>query len=121
MVGTILHHWLEIEELGDVTLVRLLPRKLLDEYEIRAVGQQLLSLPENGRANVAMDFRNVEYVSSGLTGKLIHLQRKVKANGGKLVLCQLNPPLADMFRRVGLHRLFEIQPTVTEGLQAFEE
>lgn len=120
MVETLLHHWLEIEELGGVTLVRLLPRKLLDEYEIRDVGRQLLSLPESGRANLAVDFGNVEYVTSALTGKLIHLQRKAKANGGKLVLCRLNPSLADMFHRAGLHRLFDIQPSVTEGLQQFE-
>src|SRR5262249_39773444 len=78
---------LEAEEIGDVTVVSFMDRKILDEQNIQVIGEQLFSLvDESGRKKLLLNFSNVEYMSSAALGKLITLNKKVQAAGGQLVL-----------------------------------
>ena len=47
---------------------------------------------------VALDFRNVQYLSSAGFRPLLSLRRKLHEVGGRLVLCGLNPEVANVFR-----------------------
>src|SRR6059058_5967028 len=81
---------LEVEEIGDVTVVNFVDRKILDEQNIQIIGEQLFSLvDEDGRRKILLNFGNVEYLSSAALGKLITLNKKVNAVGGRLILCNI--------------------------------
>jgi hypothetical protein len=45
----------------------------------------------DGRKKLIVDFCNVEYYSSAALGKLITLDKKMKAAKGKLRLCSIRP------------------------------
>src|SRR5208283_4492889 len=49
---------LEVEDIGDVTVVNFVDRKILDEQNIQIIGQQLFSLvDELGRRKVLLNFQ----------------------------------------------------------------
>src|ERR1700751_1227280 len=89
---------LEVEDIGDVTVVSCTDRKILDEQNIQVIGEQLFSLvDELGRRKLLLNFSNVEYLSSAALGKFITLNKKVKAAGGSLILCAIDPQIYEVF------------------------
>ncbi len=85
---------LEVQEKGEVTIVRFVDRKILDESNIQEMGQELFQLiEEENRKNLLLDFTNVEFLSSAALGKLITLDKKVKLHGGRLKLSGIRPQI----------------------------
>ena len=111
---------LEAEEIGDVTVVSFMDRKILDEQNIQIIGEQLFSLvDEVGRRKLLLNFGNVEYLSSAALGKFITLNKKVNAAGGRLILCNIDPQIYEVFEITKLNKLFNIQKEEQAALQAF--
>ena len=111
---------LEVEDIGEVTVVNFTDRKILDEQNIQVIGEQLFSLvDELGRKKLLLNFGNVEYMSSAALGKLITLNKKVQAAGGRLVLCNIDPQIYEVFEITKLNKLFTIHKDEQSGLQAF--
>ena len=111
---------LEVEDIGDVTVVNFVDRKILDEQNIQIIGEQLFSLvDEVGRRKLLLNFGNVEYLSSAALGKLITLNKKLQAAGGRLILCNIDPQIYEVFEITKLDRFFNIQKDEQGGLQAF--
>src|SRR3954451_20647019 len=101
---------LEVEVIGDVTVVNFIDRKILDEQNIQAIGEQLFSLvDQEGVKKMLLNFGNVEYLSSAALGKLITLNKKVAAAKGKLVLCNIDPQIHEVFEITKLDKLFKIK------------
>ena len=112
---------LEVEDYNDVTIVRFTDRKILDEPNIQAIGEQLFSLvDEVGRHRLLLNFDNVEYLSSAALGKLLALDKKVKAVQGRLALCNIDPQIYEVFKITRLSDLFKIYEDEQEALQSFE-
>jgi len=111
---------LEVEDIGDVTVVNFIDKKILDEQNIQIIGEQLFSLvDELGRRKLILNFSNVEYLSSAALGKFITLNKKVNAAGGRLVLCNIDPQIYEVFEITKLNKLFNIQKEEQAALQAF--
>jgi len=111
---------LEVEDIGDVTVVHFTDKKILDEQNIQVIGEQLFSLvDELGRRKIVLNFENVEYLSSAALGKFITLNKKVSAAGGKLMLCSIDPTIYEVFEITKLNKVFNIQKDEQTALQAF--
>lgn len=111
---------LEVEHIGDVTVVNFVDRKILDEQNIQVIGEQLFSLvDEEGMKKILLNFSNVEYLSSAALGKLITLNKKLQQVGGKLILCNIDPQIYEVFEITKLDKFFKIKKEEQEALQAF--
>ncbi len=111
---------LAISEVGDVTVVRFVDRKILDELNIQELGQELFQLVEQDhRAKLLLNFFNVEFLSSAALGKLITLDKKVKAHNGKLKLSNIRPEIYEVFAITRLNKLFDIKDDEADALAAF--
>lgn len=111
---------LEVEDIGDVTVVNFTDKKILDEANIQVIGEQLFRLvDELGRRKLLLNFSNVEYLSSAALGKFITLHKKVTAAGGRLILCSIDPQIYEVFEITKLNKLFNIQKEEQAALQAF--
>lgn len=111
---------LEVQETGDVTVVSFTEKKILDEPNIQAIGEQLYGLVEDsGRKKLLLNFGKVEYLSSAALGKLITLNKKVQAVSGRLALCNIDPTIYEVFEITGLYRVFNIYGDEQEALQSF--
>lgn len=111
---------LEVESIGDVTVVNFVDRKILDEQNIQIIGEQLFSLvDEQGYRKILLNFANVDYLSSAALGKLITLNKKLQAANGKLILCNIDTQIYEVFEITKLDRFFKIEKEEQAALQAF--
>jgi anti-sigma B factor antagonist len=111
---------LEVENIADVTVVNFVDRKILDEQNIQVIGEQLISLVDDeGYTKLLLNFSNVEYLSSAALGKFIALNKKIKAVGGTLVLCNIDSQILEVFEITKLDKVFKIKKDEQEALQAF--
>lgn len=111
---------LDIEDNNDVTVVKFVDKKILDEGNIQIIGNQLFGLvDEDHRGKIVLDFSNVEYLSSAALGKLITMDKKVKAAKGKLRLCNIRADILEVFKITRLDKLFTIFPNQEKALEGF--
>ena len=114
------HERIEVSEVGDITLVHFVDRKILDAVNIQTMGDELFALIESdGRKSLLLDFTNVEFLSSAALNKLIILDKKVKAANGRLKICSLRPEIREVFVITRLNQLFEIKTDEKEAIESF--
>jgi anti-sigma B factor antagonist len=111
---------LKVNQIGDVTVVQFVDRKILDEANIQELGQELFELiEEQGKKDLLLNFLNVEFLSSAALGKLITLDKKVKTHAGRLKLSNIRPEIYEVFKITKLNKLFDIKEDEAEALASF--
>ena len=111
---------LNVEDIGDVTVVNFVDRKILDEQNIQIIGEQLFNLvDELNRKKIVLSFHNVEYFSASGLGKLLTLHSKLSKIGGQLVFCSMISEIFETFEITKLYKLFTIVKDEQRALQAF--
>jgi len=114
------HRRVEVSEIGDVTVVRFVDRKILDTANIQELGDELFGLVEaDNRKSLLLNFSRVEFLSSAALNKLILLDRSVKKHGGRLKLCSLRPEIREVFVITRLNQMFDIYDEEPDALEAF--
>ena len=113
-------HRIKISEVGDVTVVHFQDRKIIDDGSIHEMGEELFALVEqDGRKKILLNFSDVEFLSSGALNKLILLEQRMKAQGGKLKLCCLRPEIQEIFVITRLNNLFDIRDDQADAVEGF--
>jgi anti-sigma B factor antagonist len=111
---------LQVADMDGVAVVQFVDKKILDESNIQEMGQELFQLvEEEKRDKILLNFSSVEFLSSAALGKLITLDKKVKAHGGKLKLTNIRPEIYEVFAITKLNKLFDIQDDEATALHAF--
>ena len=111
---------LDVNEVGDVTVVRFRDHKIIEDVNIQELGQEMFRLVEaDGRERLLLDFSAVDFLSSAALGKLITLDKKMKAHGGALKLAGIRPEIYEVFAITKLNRLFDIRRDEGDALAAF--
>ena len=113
-------HWLEREDFGGVTVVRLKILQILDDAATKDVFDPIYTLSSIGRNQLVLNLGVVEYLASLTLGKLVMLNRKVQAASGRLALCQLTPTVNSILESTRLKSLFSVYATEAEALKSFE-
>jgi anti-sigma B factor antagonist len=108
-----------IREVGDITVINCTENRIVDEMVIHDWGQQLFSLVENNdKTRLVLSFQDVEFLSSAALGKLITLEKKVRAADGLLALCNVAPVIWKAFEMTGLNKKFKCYETEIDALGA---
>jgi len=111
---------LDVNEVGDVTVVRFRDHKIVEDLNIQELGQEMFQLAESEkRGKLVLNFSAVEFLSSAALGKLITLDKKVKAHGGLLKFSNIRPEIYEVFAITKLNRLFDIKDDEADALAAF--
>jgi anti-sigma B factor antagonist len=109
-----------VNEVGDVTVVRFHDHKIIEDINIQELGQEMFRLVEtDGRHKLLLDFSAVDFLSSAALGKLITLDKKMKAHGGTLKLANIRSEIYEVFAITKLNRLFDIRNDEADALAAF--
>ena len=83
---------LDVNEVGDVAVVHFRDHKIVEDVSIQELGAELFQLIEvQNRTKLLLNFSSVEFLSSAALGKLITLDKKMKAHGGMLKLSKYAP------------------------------
>jgi len=114
---------IEIEDVGAVTIVTFLFKRILNEdgIIIGIIGEQFRDLIENQEKKlILVDWSNVELCSGAGLGKLIDLHFGCKKAGGKLVMCKVCKEIMEVFEITKLDKLFKIYDDVSTAKAALE-
>ncbi len=110
---------IDVSDVGEVSVVQFKDRKILDESNIQEMGRELFELVEPKRAKILLNFMNVEFLSSAALGKLITLDKKLKAAKGQLKLSNIRPEIYEVFAITRLNKLFDIHDDEADALATF--
>ncbi|MGL4462504.1 MAG: STAS domain-containing protein [Planctomycetia bacterium] len=116
---------IEVEENDDVTIVKFIDKRILDEQNIQLIGEQLFELVEvDRRRKLLLNFSNVDYLSSAALGRLITLNKKISdkklpGGAGTLRLCSIKPSIKEVFQITRLDKVFKICDTQEDALKTF--
>ncbi len=109
---------LQVEQVGDATVVRFTRRTILDGDTIEAIGARLLAVAAAGDCRkLVVNFDRVESLTSAMLGKLVAVQRKLEAHGGRVAFCKVDPFLLQIFNLV---RLPDLVPICADEQEAIE-
>jgi anti-sigma B factor antagonist len=110
----------DVSQVGDVTVVRFRDHKIVEDISIQQLGQEMFQLVESdNRDKLLLNFSSVDFLSSAALGKLITLDKKMKAHGGTLKLSNIRPEIYEVFAITKLNRLFDIKDDEADALAAF--
>ena len=110
---------IDVADVGEVSVVQFKDRKILDESNSQEMGRELFELVEQKRTKILLNFMNVEFLSSAALGKLITLDKKLKAAKGQLKLSNIRPEIYEVFAITRLNKLFDIHDDEADALATF--
>jgi anti-anti-sigma factor len=90
--------------------------------------EMLAALAVSGVSKVAVDFRNVQYISSTAFRPLLAVRRNLQETGGRIILCGLTKVIGDVFyttRMIGsdgvMKAIFEMEPDEARAVAALNQ
>ena len=111
---------ISIEYAEDATIVTFTDEKILEERDIKALQESIMSVIEQAeRINLILDFGNVRFLSSAVLGLLIRVSKRIYEREGSLKLCSINPKIYEIFKITRLTKTFDIYKdaeSAVEGL-----
>jgi anti-sigma B factor antagonist len=109
----------EREDIGDVTVVRINVRMLMDDEKTEEVfGRIYPIIDDEGRRKLILNFSAIEYFASAAISKLVTLYRKVLSAGGKLALCNVASTVASILQMTHLSDVIIPYSDEREALRA---
>jgi anti-sigma B factor antagonist len=110
-----------LQPIGPVMVVEFRLASLMDPIVLEAAAKRLYKMvDEEDRRKVILDFERVQYLSSQAIGILLTMKKKLDTLGNsKLVLCGVQPKLAELLKITRLDKIMNIKPTQKEALASF--
>ena len=108
-----------VESHGKAKVVFFRESSILDESNIKALGEELFELADKyPKQIIVLSFNNVDYLSSAVLGKLMALNKKVKTNKGDLKMCDIKDSIMEVFKVSKIYKVFDIQNTLEDAEMA---
>ncbi|MGD8500076.1 MAG: STAS domain-containing protein [Phycisphaerales bacterium] len=109
---------INVEYAGNATVVSFADEKILEEQDIKALQESLMSVAEQAeRMNLILDFGNVRFLSSAVLGLLIRISKRIYEHDGQLRLCNINPKIYEIFKITRLTKTFDIYKDVESAVE----
>lgn len=105
---------------GEIAVMTILKEEIT-MYEIDKVKNEFSEVIEKESANLLVNFKKLEFISSLVLAALVFVRKKVKEKNGKLKFCELKGKVKEMFEITDLDKVFEIYPTENAAIAKFAE
>lgn len=114
------YRWITSSQQNGVTIVRFTETKITDSGRIEELRHELTRLADTEQPyKVLLNFDKVDYLSSEALRAFLLLSKKLKGRGAVLKLCNVAPPILQVFEITGLNKVFDIKPTLVDALSEF--
>lgn len=111
---------LRLDQFGEVTLVTFKDNSILDIASIQRIGRDLYELVESSEGKrIVLNFQNVRFLSSQALGVLLTLRRKAEKTKADVILAELRPELARVFKITNLDKMFKFFDGKAAALKHF--
>lgn len=108
--------YFDLERDGGIAVATFLASQLTEEDNVEQIGHELIALVDKlQHRRVVLNLATVRYATSAVIGKWIMLKRKLDREGGKLVVCGLQPGLADILSTSKLLTYFEVTDNTAQA------
>ena len=108
---------IELEEIEHVVILRIDGR--LDASTAPILERKIDFLINEHHLKIALDFSQIDYLSSAGMRVLLSESKKMHNQQGKLVLFSTNSDVEEILKMAGFDRILNIFPPQKEALQAF--
>lgn len=75
----------------------------------------LIDIINQGSNFVLLNLSKVGFIDSSGLGAFISILKTIELNNGKVVICEMTPPILNLFKLTRLDRVFTIASNETEG------
>ena len=107
---------IQVREEDGVTVVK--PEGFVNAHTVRQFERALEELVKQGRYTLLLDCGQLNYISSAGLGAIMGLVEPVRANGGDILLCNLQKNVYEIFDTLGFTQLYRVFATDGEALQS---
>lgn len=107
------------KDLDGRTKLLTLETTRLDAATANALKDRVLPLAESGQDGLVIDLKPVEFIDSSGLGVLVGMLKKLGTRG-RLVICNLQPNVANTFKLSRMDRVFTIRPSVDDAFASLE-
>lgn len=105
----------EMESIGDILIVRL--EGELDHHTADQLrGQMEGKINEDEVHHVLLSLKNLHFMDSSGLGVILGRYKQIKAVGGDLIVCSINPVIYRLFELSGLFKIIKVKETEEEAL-----
>jgi anti-anti-sigma factor len=104
------------EQKGEVTVIAVSGR--LDGKSCPELEAQLRQLVDAGRRRFALDFEQLEYISSAGLRILLSISKALAGTDGRIKIAHLQQEVREVFDLTGFSQLFEICPDIKQCLDS---
>ena len=102
---------------GDVLVIKGSGR--LDSVTSPKFSDTVLALIDKGEKKLALDFSELNYISSAGLRVLLMIAKRLKSIGGKVILASLQDTVKEVFEMSGFSSIFESCSNIDEALTKF--
>lgn len=113
--------FLIVQRYDNIVLAKVTKERLLEPQVIAALADDLNAEIQRSvqRLSLVLDLADVGYLSSAMIGKLVAVNKGVRALKGRMAIAGLKPALLQMFKVTGLDKLFEFAPEAEQIILAY--
>ncbi|MHC4555866.1 MAG: STAS domain-containing protein [Planctomycetota bacterium] len=110
---------ISVEYAGNATIVNFTDEKILEEKDIQALQESIVSVIESasGGISLILDFGNVRFLSSAVLGLLIRISKRIYEQDGQLRLCNISPKIYEIFKITRLTKTFDIYKDIESATE----
>ena len=114
---------ISVEYVGNATIVTFTDEKILEEKDIQALQESIMSVVESAGSGLTLilDFCNVRFLSSAVLGLLIRISKRVYQRDGQLRLCNIHPKIYEIFKITRLTKIFDIYKDLESATEDLSE
>ncbi len=110
---------MEIGSQGDAAVVSFKSPCISDVEAITQASAKIRHYTrEHPVRTMVFDFSGVKFFSSQVLGLLLEARGQVEPQGGKVVVCSLDPRLSRVFRITSLDKIFSFYPDAQAAIDA---
>lgn len=108
-----------LESFGDIGVVELLDRALVEAASLQVIGAELRRLIAKGNHRLLIiDFANVQFLGSAALGIMVSLRQEMDYQKGVIEVCGMRKELLQVLRFSQLDRLFTLHENREAALKA---
>lgn len=108
---------LEVQQLGEVTVVNFLERSIQERETIRSARASFYARDRQVPGQFLLNFSSVEFLGGDAISELIALHKHLEREGHQLLLSNLHPSIEEVFRETQLlDNLFHVNHEATDAL-----
>jgi anti-anti-sigma regulatory factor len=113
--------FLQFEEHGDVLVLRILGRSLLDPMSVQEMSDELMEVVVGRKPRkLLVSFSEVGRCSTDVINALLLAKKRLLSQGGELRLCEMSERIRCAYRILSLDgTVFRIYESLDEGLDEF--